>query len=244
MRSYPSWIAGLRYRGRDGTNRGRYCCRLEEGARVLLMPEPDNRYSDHAVAVVHQGRHLGYIPDRHDWVAGALSEGKQLSCTVSKVETEGWFFRRASFVGLLVTVEGDPAVEALQAAAEQRRRENSARDACMDGLRVLAFMAMADGAVRPEEIDLEVYYIESRLRMAGIECDAALVDAMLALSQGLVVTKHGLTRAVNRIAADPKHYKLVLDIALKLHELAGETKGVELQALERLRKAGNAKGWI
>ena len=33
---------------------------------------------------------------------------------------------------------------------------------------------MADGEVRPEEINLEVCYIESRLRMAGVEYDDAI----------------------------------------------------------------------
>jgi hypothetical protein len=104
-RSYPSWIAGLRYRGPDGTNRARYCRDLQIGALLKLVPEPDNAYSEHAVAVIHQGHHLGYIPERHDWIASAIAEDRRLSCSVRKVEVEGWLFRRASFVGLQVTVE-------------------------------------------------------------------------------------------------------------------------------------------
>ena len=64
MRSYPSWIAGLRHRGMDGTNRGRYCGRLRTGDRLDLVPEPENPHDEYAVAVRHDGRHLGYIPAR------------------------------------------------------------------------------------------------------------------------------------------------------------------------------------
>jgi HIRAN domain-containing protein len=105
VRSYPSWIAGLRYRGPDGTNRGRYCRDLQVGTPLELVPEPGNPYSKHAVSVIYQGHHLGYIPERHAWIASAIAEDHRLFCSVSKVEVEGWFFRRASFVGLKVTVE-------------------------------------------------------------------------------------------------------------------------------------------
>jgi hypothetical protein len=246
MRSYPSWIAGLRHRGPkpERLNRGQYCRHLKKGTPVQLVPEPNNRYSNHAVAVMHDGHHLGYIPDRHGWIADALAEGQRLSCVVRTVEFSGWLFRRASLVGLQVAIEGGSMAEAFQEAAEQRRREKPARDACIDGLRVLAFMAMADGTVTSEELNIEISYIQSRLAMSGIEHDAALVDAMLALSQGLVVTQRGLTRAVNKVAADRDHYRLVLGIALQLAELAGAANGLGTEALQRLSKAGKAKRWI
>ena len=80
--------------------------------------------------------------------------------------------------------------------------------------------------------------------MVGMEGDDALVDAMLALSQGLSVTKWSLTRAVNRIAIDRKHYGLVLNAALKLADLGADPRGARIEALQRLQKAGKAKGWI
>jgi hypothetical protein len=195
------------------------------------------------VAVLHQNRHLGYIPDRHYWIAEAIAEGKQLSCDIARMEIEGWLFRRASFVGLRVTVEGDPAIAASRAAAEQRRREKPARQACIDGLRVLAYMAMADGEVTPAESQIETSYIEARLVKVGIWPEDSLTDAMLALSQGLVVSLRSLTRAVNNVAGDREHFKLLLGSALQIAEL-GNVKGSELDALERLQKAGKAKGWI
>jgi HIRAN domain len=251
MRSYPSWIAGLRYRGPDGTNRGRYCRSLNTGMRLELVPEPDNPHDAAAIAITHCGHHLGYIPARHSWIAAAIGEGRELSCFVRAIEVEGWLFRRASFVGLVVTVEDgqgleadEASLEAALAAAELKRRLKPARQACIDGLRVLAFIAMADNEVTPEEVNVEISYIEARLVLLGIERDASLTDALLALSQGLSVTKRSLTRAVNLIAADREHYRLILHAVLQLADIGGDPKGVRVDALQRLKKAGKKKGWI
>ena len=243
MRSYSSWIAGLRYRGPDGTNRGRYCRSLRVGTRLQLIPEPTNRHSSNAVAVMHQNRHLGYIPDRHSWIADAIAEGKQLACDIDRIEIQGLLFRRATFVGLRVTIDSDPAVAEHRAATEQRRHEKPARQACVDGLKVLAYMAMADGEVTPVESQIEASYIEARLTQAGIAADSSLVDAMSATSQGLVVSSRGLTRAINLVARDREHFKLLLGSALQIAEL-GNLKGPELEALQKLHIAGKAKGWI
>lgn len=99
MRSYPSWIAGLRYPGPDGTNRGSYCARnLDSGTKLDLLPEPNNPHDDHAVAVMHQGHHLGYIPARHAWIGEALIDEKEtLNCKVDKIETIGWLFPPGEF---------------------------------------------------------------------------------------------------------------------------------------------------
>jgi hypothetical protein len=74
-------------------------------------------------------------------------------------------------------------------------------------LRVLAFIAMADNDVTPDEVKIELSYIEARLAMVGVKGGSAQIDAMLALSQGLSVTKRSLTRAVNRVAADREDYR-------------------------------------
>lgn len=74
MRTYPSWIAGLRYRGPDGTNRGRYCVHnLNPGVALDLLAEPSNPHDNHAVAVKHRGHYLGYILPVMPGSAGRLS---------------------------------------------------------------------------------------------------------------------------------------------------------------------------
>src|SRR5438309_11623545 len=104
VRTYPSWIAGLQYRSPQGLNRAKFCLHhLMPGTALALVPEPNNPHSDHAVAVRLGGFHLGYIPERHDWVHRALvDEGLQLHCVVERVEAKGWLFRRAGRVALSV----------------------------------------------------------------------------------------------------------------------------------------------
>jgi hypothetical protein len=145
VRTYRSWIAGLRYRGPGGINRGSYCAQnLKVGTGLDLIHEPDNPHDDHAVAVKHQGHHLGYIPARHSWVGNALiDEDAVLGCGVDKIETVGWLFRRASFVGLSITIMKDRQPTKTKMPSSRRedvsrqKLEQKARDACLDGLRVL-----------------------------------------------------------------------------------------------------------
>jgi hypothetical protein len=154
MRSYPSWIAGLRYRSADGLDRGRYCAKhLQPGATLDLVPEPNNPHSQegYAVAIKHRGRHLGYVPARHDWVGRALSERTTLGCVVVRMDIEGWFFRSARAVGLRIDVlnggsqrlKVEPRTIDPTADAVRRNREQRAREACLDGLRVLAWISTA-----------------------------------------------------------------------------------------------------
>ena len=242
MRSYPSWIAGLRYRGPDGINRGKYCLRLRAGDPLDLIPEPENKYDPDAIAVKHSGCHLGYVPSRHHWVAEAIGEGHRLLCAVARMETEGWLFRRVSFVGIRISIDDDSRADARDTVVA-KTIELRARDACIDGLRVLAYIAMADDMVTPEEVNLELSYVESRLAQTGIEHDAALTDAMLALSQGLIVTKRSFSRAINIVVSDREHFKLVLNVALETADLGDDPKNIKRNAMQRISKAGKAKGW-
>jgi hypothetical protein len=100
---YPSWIAGLAHKGR-----GRYCLKhLHKGSQVTLRREPDNLHDAMAVAVTYSRHHIGYIPQRHRWVAEALDEGRTLACHVTEIDVEGWlFWKRARQVGLIIDVRG------------------------------------------------------------------------------------------------------------------------------------------
>lgn len=245
MRSYRSWIAGLRYRGPDGLNRGSYCAHnLQVGSGLDLIPEPDNPYDDHAVAVKHKGHHLGYIPARHSWIGDALiDEGAVLSCDVDKIETVGWLFRRASFVGLRIAVmkERQPTKENTPSSrpedAPRRKLEEKARDACLDGLRVLDYIAPPNHSFS-SEMNIEASYVEARLAMSGFEHDPALVDTLIGFAQGLVVRKPTFVRSVNAIAAHDAHYALVCDAAKQLVEVSGRNQ-FQSEALNRLLTARN-----
>jgi hypothetical protein len=239
----PSWIAGLRHPGPDGTNRAKYCLGLRAGEQLDLVPEPENPYDQNAVAIKHKGWHLGYVPTRHDWVSKALEEGDQLSCAVVRMETAGWLFRRVSFVAISITVERDGEAKAA-AAIPVRALVTRAREACIDGLRILAYMAKADDTVAPDEVKIEVSYIDARLAAVGMCLDVTLTDEMLAVSQGLVVSKRSLSRAVNIVAEDREHFKLAMQAVLNIYNLGGDPQGLHRDALERMQKAGKAKGWI
>lgn len=244
-RSYPTWIAGLRYRGPDGTNRGRYCVRnLSPGTELDLFPEPSNPHDDHAVAVKHLGHHLGYIPARHAWIAEALiDENETFACNVDKIKTIGWLFPQASFVGLRVAVIEDrqatkpPALPSKHPNdMAQVKLEQKARDVCLDGLRVLDYIAPPNHSFS-SEMNIEASYIEARLAMSGFEHDPALVDTLIGFSQGLVVRKSSFVRAVNAIAAHDEHYKLICDAAKQLVEVSG-SNDFQSEALSQLLAAG------
>jgi len=173
MRSYPSWIAGLKYPAPDGTDRGAYCAGLAEGSLLNMVSEPNNKFDPNAVALHPHGKHLGYVPQRHAWVSEAIDEGKLLQCAVIEVETTGggiFSRRRAEHVETRISVvaEVHPEVIAARAAArkeaseqkqaDQKARaaarqllrdrkllEDRARKCCADGLRVLAYLATVDG---------------------------------------------------------------------------------------------------
>lgn len=246
MRSYQSWVAGLRYRGPDGTNRGRYCAHnLNLGTQLDLLPEPSNPHDDHAVAVKHQGHHLGYIPARHSWIGEALiDENAVLNCNVDKIETVGWLFPRASFVGLRVAVIEDrgaskakaPSLSRPEAVARQKL-EQKARDVCLDGLRVLDYIAPANHSFS-SEMNIEASYIEARLAMSGFEHDSALVESLIGIAQGLAVRRPTFIRAVNAIAGHDAHYKLVCEAARQLAEISGPNQ-FQSEALSLLLAAGN-----
>jgi hypothetical protein len=245
VRSYRSWIAGLRYRGPDGTNRGRYCAyNLKVSTRLDLIPEPDNPHDQYAVAVKHKGHHLGYIPARHSWIGDALNdEGAVLGCDVDKIETVGWLFRRASFVGLRITITKDrqptkPKIPPCRSEDALRQKlEQKARDACLDGLRVLDYIAPPNHSFS-SEMNIEASYVEARLAMSGFDHDPALVDTLIGIAQGLVVRKPSFVRAVNAIAAHEEHYNLVCDAAKQLVEVSAPNQ-FQSEALSRLLTARN-----
>lgn len=247
MRSYPSWIAGLRYRGPDGTNRSRYCVRnLNLGTALDLFPEPSNPHDSRAIAVKHRGHHLGYIPARHAWIGEALiDENEALNCKVDKIETVGWLFPRASFVGLrVVIIEDRQAARVVRVPASNRtddmkrlKLEQKARDACLDGLRVLDYIAPPSHYFS-SEMNIEASYIEARLAMSGFEHDSALVDTLIGVAQGLVVRKPSFVRAVNAIAANDEHYKLVCGAAKQLVGISGPNQ-FQSEALSRLLAPGS-----
>lgn len=110
MRSYPSFIAGLAHNAPNGKSRGRYAFRrLRASDKLDLVREPENPHDSNAVAILHEGFHVGYVPARHNWVGRALDEGDTVVAQVVRLATEkdGWFARKATHVDIVIHVVKD-----------------------------------------------------------------------------------------------------------------------------------------
>ena len=101
-REYPSWIAGIDHAAPAGIDRADYCAELRGGDELVLKCEPYNRFNPKAVAVYHQGHHLGYIPTQHPWIADAFAAGDRPKCQVDEVLLDE--NKRAARVSLRISV--------------------------------------------------------------------------------------------------------------------------------------------
>jgi hypothetical protein len=108
VRSYPSWIAGLTRKSRDGIDTGRYAFEhIGPGEALELVREPAYRSNDCAVAYCHRGIRVGHVPKRQRWIAEALDDGLSLVAVAVEVRI-GWIARRrAKFVGTRIVVLND-----------------------------------------------------------------------------------------------------------------------------------------
>jgi tellurite resistance protein len=272
MRSYPSWVAGLKHPAPDGTDRSAYCAGLAEGSLLNMIPEPTNKFDSNAVALHHDGKHLGYIPQRHAWVCEAIDEGRVLQCAVIEVEvTGGGIFsrRRAAHVETRISVIADvhPEIVAARAAARQEAKEQKqaeqtaraaarqhlrdrkmledrARKCCADGLRILAYLATVDGRRSPDEHNIEISVIESRLIASGFERDSDILAMLAEQAAALSVTKNALTRSLNALQGDESYFRLVYDAAMIVAQVDGSVDDAEAEVIRRLEEVRSAKGWF
>lgn len=94
MRSYPCKVVGITHEGRLPY----ILSEVREGDSLSLQPEPDNEFDDKAVAVLHEGRKIGYIPAGKRWVSKSIEEGDTHEVVA---------------VGLIMNDEGEPAAIAI-----------------------------------------------------------------------------------------------------------------------------------
>ncbi|MCA6099182.1 WYL domain-containing protein [Bradyrhizobium australafricanum] len=138
-----------------------------------------------------------------------------------------------------------------QAAAEQVKRNReaalarkqlayNARTDCIAGLRILAYIALADGVRTEDEANIEGSFVEARLATRGYSSDAELTKAMTDIARGLAVPESTFKTAIRAVKTDPAYGKLVLDCAERLASVDGSINPTEQSALDRLRKAMKA----
>lgn len=122
----------------------------------------------------------------------------------------------------------------VEADALSWHRKHRARRICIDGLRILAYMALSDGVRNDHERNIEESYIESRLAIAAFDHDPKLTDAMVAIAAGLAVPFSSLKRSIDAVSIDPDHHKLVINSARAMIEADGGADDVQSEALKEL----------
>lgn len=119
----------------------------------------------------------------------------------------------------------------------QRQRNLRAREACLNGLRVLAYLALADDIVTDEETNIEQSYVEARLAMCGFEHNERILAEMMEITRVLTVPSRSFARALHAVSEDPAHFKLVLDAASRIAETVPVLDGTERKALQQILDA-------
>ncbi len=122
-------------------------------------------------------------------------------------------------------------------ATSLRRAEKVARfqtiGACIDGLKVLSYLAIADGADPENERGVETSYVKARLPMCGVSGDDAAIKAAVDFGLSLTVPKRTFTSSANLIAKEPPHFRLVLSSAAQL--IPDQPKDAAAEALAKLQ---------
>lgn len=114
------------------------------------------------------------------------------------------------------------------------QREKAARAATLDGLRVLAYLGLADGDRSDAERASEEAYVRARLSYLKLDCDVDVLAQIDAMSGGLAPTRRSFVTAVGRLAQDDAHLSLVWQHALALARADGISHEGENEALRLL----------
>jgi hypothetical protein len=107
-RTYPSFVAGTRYKGPTGSRAPYIWKKLAAGAALTAKAERDNPHDPDAIGLWHGAFHVGYVPQRHGWVAQSLSEGDEITIVVKEIAPSE-DDRSVPFVTLTITVRDRPA---------------------------------------------------------------------------------------------------------------------------------------
>ena len=76
------YIAGVQFR----TGLKEVGADLKAGMELDLVPEPENEYDPNAVAIHHEGTHLGYVPKRFSSEITSIIEIADIICTIDEVD--------------------------------------------------------------------------------------------------------------------------------------------------------------
>lgn len=77
-RRHTTYVAGAKFRPQAEQV---HLAGLEPGAPLALEPEPTNQYDPHAIKIVHDGHHVGYVPrDLSQEVSALIATGRLMRC--------------------------------------------------------------------------------------------------------------------------------------------------------------------
>jgi hypothetical protein len=137
-----------------------------------------------------------------------------------------------------------PSERKKQADAMRRQKARGLRRDCIAGLRILMYVAMADGVVTTEEANVVASYLEARLAMLKVEHDPQVSGYLLDSAAMLTVTPRSLQVAVSAVAKDREYFTLVMECALVLVEVDGDFSALARHVMKSLMAAGTAAGWL
>lgn len=132
-------------------------------------------------------------------------------------------------------------LRAWRSADRHLRREavERGRELCRDGLKVLAFVAFADGDKSEVEHAVMRDYVRARLEPLSLpaateeEAEAELVD----FGEALAPTRRSFTIAVNRVVRDEANVRSVFEHAVRLAQADGNSDPVEVEAVRAIVEA-------
>jgi hypothetical protein len=146
---------------------------------------------------------------------------------------------RAPAVPITATVHV-PSRQEIEARALKWHQRHQARRVCIDGLRVLAYVALAGDGWTGGDRNIEESYIEARLATAQFEQDQNITDAMMDVGAGLAVPFASFLRSAGSVASDKDHFALVRDSVEEMIAADGGGSAAQREAYHRLMAAGLA----
>jgi hypothetical protein len=133
-----------------------------------------------------------------------------------------------------------PSRQEIEARAFKWHQRHQARRVCIDGLRVLAYVALAGDGWTDGDRNIEESYIEARLAVAGFKQSQELTNAMMDIGAGLAVPFSSFIHSANFAAADESHFALVRDSVEEMIAADGGSSAAQNEAYHRLMAAGLA----
>jgi WYL domain len=166
-----------------------------------------------------------------------------------EVRTKNSIDDPVSYFARFADHEGDAAYESRRTGftgnlrSDWLERSAAAHGACIDGIRVISYIAAAHGGMTKDGEDYEGRYIQARLDAGGLSGDRGLYGSMMKMAKALTVPSSTYSRAVNAVAAEKENFQMVCAVISKIADDVA-TNPAELEVAQQLLTAGEKRGWV